>query len=335
MPNDPLINYNVRYGNTLPPVCNPQSGDVFFLTADTGEGRGVYISTAINTWKRLGLGGSGTSLPPAGTDGDIFVVTSGPNIGIYQYYSATWNIVGGGPGITPGPTTFTDFSNAALWIPIGSVDVTRTLATSGMTLAGATARSVNSGFCGVQALFQVFPDPLNGNMEFSVTFDNYVRSTDLLNNDEFRYGMMWFPGGQRDNNDTYCGVAYGGLSGAGQDFFALEEISETTGGAGWVGLAIYTTAIPAASTFTLLAQSLRMVWSGNNDHGFRNVTCTMDGGGGPLGGLINQVNSALTGPSGIAGIRPFIGCWFNATSNTISARATSFTVTQGQVVSPL
>lgn len=333
MPNDPLVNYSVRYGNTLPAVCNPQSGDVFFLTADTGEGRGVYVCTAINTWKRLGLGGSGTTLPPAGTDGDIFVVISGPNIGIYQYFSATWNIIGV-PRVTPGPTSFTDFSNQTLWVQVGSADVVQTFLAGGLVLTGATARAALSGISGVTALFTVFPDPTNGNMEFQVTFDMYTRATDLLANDEFRFGCLWLPRGGRGNDD-YSGMGYGGLSGGNQDFAALEQYGETLGGPGWVGASVFAGAPPAASTFTITLLASRMVWSGNQDHGFSNITCTMDGGGGPLGGALAQAGSYINSGQAVSGIRPFVGCWFNTTSNTVIARATNFTVLQGQVVSPL
>lgn len=325
----------ILYGNTLPAVCDANVGDVFFLTADTGDGRGVYICIAANTWQHLGWGGVGPSLPPGGTDGDVFVVNSGPNIGIYQYFSATWNLysTSGGPTVTPGPVTYNDFTDTTMWIPVGSVDVTQSFVGNGLLLTGATARSANSGLSGVTGLFTIFPDPVNGNMELSITFDSYARVTDHLANDEWRYGCLWLPRAGRSNDD-YCGMGYGGLSGGNQDFAALEEYGETLGGAGWVGASVFPGAPPAATTFTITLQSLRMVWSGNNDHGFANLNCTFDGGGGPLGGAIAQAGSYANAAQGLSGIRPFCGVWFNTTTNTGAARLVSFTVTQGQVVAP-
>lgn len=37
----------------LPAVCDPRNGDVCFLT--TGANQGLYVATALNTWRRVGI----------------------------------------------------------------------------------------------------------------------------------------------------------------------------------------------------------------------------------------------------------------------------------------
>lgn len=324
----------IDYGPTLPPVCGPNVGRCFFLTTDTVDGRGLYICTALNTWTHLAPGGVGPVLPPGGTEGDVYFVTGGVNIGIWQYIGGSWTLVNGGVDITAGPTTFTDFSDARYWLPIGCNYITRALATTGMTLTGNTARALHWGACGVVSLFRVFGDDTTGDLEISVTFDSYSRVTDHFANDEYLYGV-WLIGTGRGaaGADDYVGAAYGGLSGGNQDFVCIMEMTLNNFDFG-LG-STFPGAPPAATTFTITLQASDIVWTGSTCKAISNVAVTYDGGGGPLGGAVNQAGGYIQMPTGLNGFRLFVGAYHTVSSNTAVARATGVTVTTGRVVGPL
>jgi hypothetical protein len=61
----------IQYGATLPLVCNPATGDVFFLNAGN---IGTYQCLTSNTWTAMGSGGGGSSF------GNITVASSYANI---------------------------------------------------------------------------------------------------------------------------------------------------------------------------------------------------------------------------------------------------------------
>ncbi|MCP5101871.1 MAG: hypothetical protein GY950_00745 [bacterium] len=307
---------------------------MFFLTADTGEGRGVYICTAVNTWRRLNVGGSGPVLPPAGNDGDVFILNVAP-WGIYQWYNLTWNIIGGGgPTTTVGPVTFNDFSDAGLWLPIGSNYVTRALAPAGMTLTGNTARALHWSACGVSSLFKVFGDPVTGDFEIEVTFDQYSRVTDHFANDEYLYGV-WLVGSGRGAGgvEDFMGIAYGGLTGGNQDFVSCNDI--TPNNFDFSLGSVVAAAVPAATTFTLRLQASDILWTGSTAPAVSHIRAIVDGGGGPYQSAIAQVGGYIQMPVGFTGFRLFVGCYHTISSNTAVARATGVTITTGQVVVPL
>lgn len=328
----PDASSRILYGNTLPPTAGAQVGDVFFLTADIGDGRGLYICTADNVWTHLAWGGVGNTLPPGGADGDVFIVNGGPNIGIYQYYGGTWNIVGS-PRVVDGPVTYNDFTNAGLWMPYGHPAATQSFVGNGLLIQGNLTFAANTyavGMSGMMGLMRVYPDAA-GDLDFTVVFDSYVRPTDLVNTRWF-FALGVFNEVERMTGDEFAFFGYGGLTAVPGDEFRVGQITPGTGLL--AAFANFAAAPPAATTFTMQVQI------GNKNIGAYQIKalnfaqCTMDGGGGPLGGAIGVPNTYYWYPADFMGFRPFVGAIWDHTSQLAQARVTSFTVTTGRVILP-
>jgi hypothetical protein len=240
----------------------------------------------------------------------------------------------GGTVITPGPVTYTDFSNRSLWLPIGHPSVTQTLIGNGLHLAGnvlIAAGIPSRGMSGVVGLFRILPDPVLGEIDCTIVFDQYIRPTDL-GNQFWLFGQGLFNEVRRMNGAEFAFAAYGGRDAALQDRFRSGNITPGTGTL--VDFAFFATAIPAATTFTINIQVRMKNVGAFYIQALDWAECTMDGGGGPLGGAVANPNTYYWHPSSFMGFRPFCGCIFDTVSQLAQARVTSFTVTTGQVLSP-
>lgn len=195
--------YRVRYGVTLPVVCDPNSGEAFFLTVDgVAEGRGLYVCTALNTWKRLGLAGQGPVLPGTCNPGDVWVIDVGVNIGIYicQIVNVWSKIEGDYTGanynITINPTIFTDFADARFWVPVNDfTNFTQAFDANGlMTITAIGVQDlVNTyrSWSGVMCRLHLFPSLITGRIVIITDVDSLVPPTVVGGNTWINYGMIY------------------------------------------------------------------------------------------------------------------------------------------------
>jgi hypothetical protein len=239
-----------------------------------------------------------------------------------------------GQVIVPGPVVYNDFTDASLWFQLGHPGVTQSFVGNGLLLscnAFVAAGIPSRGMAGAIGLMRVLPDPVLGVLDCTVVFDTYVRPTDL-GNQFWLYGLCMMNEVTRMTADEFAFIAYGGRDGALQDRFRSGLITAASGVL--ADYAFFATAIPAANTFTMQFQVRNKNMGAFLINALDFAECTMDGGGGPLGGAVAVPNSYYWHPSFAMGFRPFCGAIFDTHSQISTARVVSFTVTTGQVILP-
>lgn len=262
--------YRIIYGNALPTVCSPNTGDVFALTIDgVAQGRGLYYCFTANQWERLARGGEGAALPPVCDVGDTFIINAGPDAGLYICTTINvWNKVegdysGDNYNITTNPTVFTDFTDTRYWIPIlNDQAYTQAFDANGlMTVTGVGPQDLNNGlyFTGVMSRLRLFPSATTHRLQYTVTFDNWITAAAPAVATFFGFGSyIW-----NDGNDIEA-IIYGNQNnGANASFFSAVSNTMATvalnglnvafgiGGAGAAIRSIYDWNLPASRLWAI------------------------------------------------------------------------------------
>lgn len=244
--------------------------------------------------------------------------------------------------VVAAPVTWTDFSNANLWVPVYGDP---TFATIAIASTGVTITSVNLGngvlgptYYGVISRGRFFPG-ITGVLDVRVNYDTYFPATDGIGTRFYRTIMLFCSENGINDQDNYPskGIAYGCLPAAGKE--TADVVGATMSGTTNV-VSVFNlsggnqNAIADNSNFFMRFKTTTGVRNANN-HGvwISYGEFNANGGGTVYGGAIAAASWKDYGQSRqMMGARLFVGTDQETNSARFRVRVVGVTLNQGSFV---